>query len=165
MIYFFLSFFCFILFILSHAFLYRLKLIQFETWKLVLLSILIGMTYLLISFHWIPADWALKLPWSSFVCYVLFCIWYLGELTTVQYSSPSMKILRALMVHPDKKITAAEVKSLFSDQELILDRLDDLVLNGHVRKEGNRYEVLLRGKLIMTAFQSYRELLGRKLGG
>ena len=164
MIYFLLAFFCFIAFILSHALLFRFKVVQFETWKLLALSFFIGVLYLLIAFR-IPSGNTLQLIWSSFVCYLLFAIWYLGELTTVQYNSPSMKILRALLARPAQKITLEDVKVLFTDQEMILDRLDDLVLNGHVRKEGSYYEVLPRGKLIIKVFEAYRNLLGRELGG
>ncbi len=165
MIYFVLAFFCFAFFILAHALLYRIKIIQFETWKLILLFILIGLFYLFVVFRLVSSDFEFRLPWSSFVCYILFSVWYLGELTTVQYSSPSMKILRALMSKPDRKITADQVSLLFTDEELIFDRLKDLVLNGHIIEEGGQYRILPRGRLIMSLFNAYRALLGRKLGG
>lgn len=164
MAYFLLAFGSFIFFILSHAIAYRLRFIQFENWKLILLSFVWAAVYLILA-ETVNNALGMKLEWSSFVCYWLFVLWYLGEMTTVQYNSPSIKILKALLRHPNKKITAHEVESLFTDQELVIERLDDLVLNGHVKREGNLFKAQPRGKLIAVIFKIYRSILGRGPGG
>ncbi len=166
MVYFFLASICFILFIFSHVVTYRLGIICFENWKLILLALIWSIFYLLLAFKTnLLAFSVVKLEWSSYVCYWLFILWYIGEMTTIQYSSPSMKILKALLRHPEKRIRTQDVQSLFTDQEFIIDRLDDLVLNDHVKKDGSLYFIQPRGKLIAAVFKIYRAILGRSLGG
>ncbi|GEM_PF-4620805 len=171
MIYFLISFFCFVLFIVLHAITYRIGLIRFEFWKLILLSFICAGIYLVISnFMVVPAFsydylWGCPIKWSSFLLYGLFSVWYLGEMTTVQYSSPSMKIITTLRKNPEQTITLMEIKSLFSDQEFIIDRLNDLVAHGHIKYEAGKYSLLPRGRLIVWIFKFYRTLLDRSTGG
>ena len=170
MIYVLISFFCFILFIVSHAIAYRVSLIHFEYGKLISLSAVFGGVYVVASNLMEPAVspdhlWGCPLKWSSFLLYGLFCIWYFGETTTVQYSSPSMKIITALRKKPEQKISLSEIKKLFSDKEFISDRLDDLVAHDHVKLEAGTYSLLPRGKRIVQIFKFYRSLLDRTLGG
>jgi hypothetical protein len=171
MIYLLLATLCFIFFILFHAIAYRIGIIRFETWKLVGLLLVWGVVYVLGShaclmfFTQQNTLWFYPLRWSSLVAYTLFSLWYLGETTTVQNNSPSMKIIKALIRNPEKRITANDVKGEFTNQEFIIDRLNDLVAHGHAQCVGGKYSLLPRGKLIIRLFKFYRRLLGRSEGG
>lgn len=168
MIYFLLSLTCFFLFILIHAITFRLNLIRFEIWKLGLICFFGAVVYLSVNTLIIRSDNEIlqcPLKWSSLAIYALLSLWYFGETTTVQYNSPSMKIMNALCDSSSKKITIWDVKHLFSDQELIVSRLDDLVAHGHIRYQDGKFSLLARGRLIVNVFKLYRWILGRGLGG
>lgn len=102
---------------------------------------------------------------SSICIYVLLSIWYVGECTVIQHESPSMTILRTLLNAKDHKITKEHLRGLFSNEDLILSRLEDLVTHGHVRFDGNRYFLTPKGSLIAKTIMSHRKLLNRELGG
>lgn len=156
---------------LCHAIAYRTKMIKFEHWKLILLFLIWGLVDLAAN-NIILAQvgkhgelWNVDLRWSSLVSYVLFGLWYLAEMTTVECSSPSMKIITTLHYRKEKRISLEDAKTLFSDQEFVIDRLNDLVLHGHVKCDNATYTLLPRGRFIVQVFKFYRWLLDRKSGG
>ena len=161
---------CFILYVLSHAVAFRAGLIRFELIRIFVLMLLWGIVYFFVAnsirleLGWKSSLFDLPLFWSSLLLYVLMSFWYFGETTVVRHPSPSMKIVAALSKNGGE-ISAEEIRKQFSNEELIVSRLNDLVAHGHIKYDGNSYTLLPSGDLVVRIFRRYRQLLGRNLGG
>ncbi|MBI4372553.1 MAG: hypothetical protein HY585_02350 [Candidatus Omnitrophica bacterium] len=165
-----IAFLCFALYILSHVIAFRAGVIRFELTKLLFLMALWGSIYCLIAIYFVlgargQSALPVSLFWSSLILYGLMSLLYFGEITSIQHLSPSMKIIVALSKKNTGEITPEEAKNLFSNQELIISRLDDLVAHGHIQYQGGSYTLGPKGKVVIGLVQFYRRLLGRTLGG
>lgn len=166
-------FFC--LFLLSHILSYRLKFIKFQIVGILVLSLL-GLVFFIAFLLLLPilygdphrfADdlWRTNLAFTSITLYVLLCACYLSQVTVLQYGSPSMMIIDAIISRRDRGVTEEELEALFLDEELILPRLDDLLAYGHIGLSEGRYFLKPKGVLIVRIIRAYRKLLGRSTGG
>ena len=64
-----------------------------------------------------------------------------------------------------KRVTIDEVYRLFSEKELIGDRLKDLIISGHIRIINGRFVATEKGKILATILGFYRNLIFWQLGG
>lgn len=161
--------------LLLHIFLFRTKILSLNLFSVIVLFFINGLCLIYASIHVCsifrnvcdhPESFTgIPLFYSSICIYVLLSIWYVGECTVIQHESPSMTILRTLLNAKDHKITKEHLRGLFSNEVLILSRLEDLVTHGHVRFDGNRYFLTPKGSLIAKTIMSHRKLLNRELGG
>lgn len=105
------------------------------------------------------------LPVTAIVLYVLLSLVYIVVYTAVEVDSPS--VLIALLVHHRgaQGITYAELREALTNENLVLNRLADLVAAGSVSSDGSSYRLEARGLIIARVFAAYRALLGRGLGG
>ena len=165
----------FFIFLTLHILLFRFKIIRFETSALAILLLVAGAGYAVsvspaVSFLQrelsnAPSFLFLSLKWSSLVLYLTLCFWYIAVCITFKDQSPSMKIIAAMLDHPEQRLTYDDLKRLFTDEEFIVSRLGDLVTHGHLGKDGDSYYLLPRGKLIAFFVRNYRALLKQELGG
>ena len=169
------SFFFFGLFVLIHIISFRLKLVKFQTTAFVGLSLLCLAVYLF-SIRMFPdfygfggsakhALWGENLLVTSILLYGMLCLCYLNQSIVLQYGSPSMTIIDALWRQKKTGVSYGELKILFSNELLILSRLEDLVSHGLAKYENGRYYIQPRGSWVVGFIKAYRQLLGRPLGG
>ncbi len=111
-----------------------------------------------------PSESSIFLPLTSLVLYLLLGLGYVAESTALENESPSMRIIKSILKNKGE-VSLEELKTKFTDQEFIHDRLGDLVKNGHVRCEGENYKLTRRGSLIAGIIKGYRDLIKRGLGG
>jgi hypothetical protein len=165
----------FFLFITSHVIGYRLRLIRFQPAALVFLCVAWAVAYAATLYLYpdfflnnsrpmllVPT---LNLPISSFVLYGLLCLGYVAQAIAAEAGSPSMRVIDTIDRSPTKSITVVDAVNLFSNEELIHARLDDLVTHKHLRFDGKKYSILPRGSLIERTISGYRRLLNREVGG
>ncbi len=175
MIYLLLSAVAVTLFIGLHIACVRLKLMRFQLRPLIVISPMSVVFYLALVFavrRWAPSAWTdpqtfmgTTLMLSSLVICISLCLIYMGECNMVEYESPSMRIMRFMDNQSSRRATYADLKSHFSNNDLILNRLDDLVAAGHIAYSEGHYRLLERGVLSAKLIGSYRALLRRGFGG
>jgi hypothetical protein len=107
----------------------------------------------------------MPIPATAIIFYILlnllygmfFATIYLGDI------SPSSKIY--LLLRQSKGMPLMEIQEYFSEEELVTKRVRDLEAAGLIRKLGERYCILPRGKRLMRLFDAYRALYQWDRGG
>jgi hypothetical protein len=102
---------------------------------------------------------------SSELLYVLLSFVYFSEFTMVLHESPSMRILRDVLSRAEGKTTERDLRKLFTDENLLLPRLQDLVSSGYASFDGSRYVLRPNGIRIVRLIRAYREFLRLGIGG
>ena len=149
------------LFFLTHVLCFRLKIMKFQP----PFFLVIFLVWLTVLFSFLKPVSSTGLFCSSLVLYSLLSLAYVAESTAIENESPSMKIIKCILRHPESRATFMELRKEFSDREFIYDRLNDLVKNGHILEEGSLYRLSGRGLLIASLIKAYRNLIRRGLGG
>lgn len=106
-----------------------------------------------------------SLVMSSIVLYIsmawayviFFSAIYLGEV------SPSAKIIA--LVKKKKSVTIGEIIASFSDEEIIVNRLNDTLRAGWIDKRKGRYTLAANGKRLVVFITVWRKILGITRGG
>lgn len=120
--------------------------------------------YIFIILPKIP-DTSLPLPLTSAIFYLCLTgfhfVYYVSTLSGER--SPSAEIFFLLRY---KKVTRyKDIIGKFSDTELIKYRLNSLIKSHLVKKKGDRYFILPKGKKIVFAVNLYRQLLNWNSSG
>ena len=102
---------------------------------------------------------------SSELLYVLLSFVYFVEFTMVLHESPSMRILREILSRADGGTTEADLRKLFTDENLIRPRLEDLANGGYAAFDGSHYTLLPNGLRIVRLVRAYRQFLRLGIGG
>jgi len=153
-----------------HNFLIKLKISSINTVIIFPIAIIINYLILVNSVYYnnirtiIPfIGYSLPIT-SSIVFFVLSSMYilYFGSAFYGDYS-PSSKLYMYLLKH--KTATYTDIKNLFSDQELVLNRLNDLSSVGFVYKKKDNYFIGPKGKITAKIIKCYRKLLGWKSSG
>lgn len=91
---------------------------------------------------------------------------YVQTYPAAQAASPSLQILLALGARRADGLTADELAAVFSHDQLVGARLDDLVANGLVRRVGDAWGLSPAAAALVRFFVAFRALLGlRDKGG
>lgn len=163
------AFLFFLLFCLTHMATFRLRMVQFQTPVIIVLSLFwyLGLTAVFVIFPESESKHpgTAPLPVSASLIYFLLCLWYLAQCTAVQNESPSMKIMGYMISRPQKKATLQELEKLFTNEEFLCPRVEDLVTHGFLRFDGESYHLQLRARPVIGFVRAYRRLLKRGLGG
>jgi hypothetical protein len=77
--------------------------------------------------------------------------------------SPSSKIV--LFVRKRKSVPFSDIVNMFSYDNLILKRLDDMIGQSWIKLEKGNYIILPKGELIASIVLKYRKLINLKLTG
>ncbi len=172
MIYLIAAFIFFLCFVGSHILGYRLKVVRFQGPLFAALYFFWFLVFATIIYARAPANlsgwlFILNYPFkfSSLVLYSLLCLWYICQCIVVQHASPSLTIVQAINHSPKKGLSRSDLKKLFSDEQLIANRLTDLVKHGHANFDGAYYLISKKGLLIAKLLAGYRKTLNRGLGG
>ena len=163
------------LFALLHVVCFRLRLVKFQTSVFVTLSLLCLVIYVS-SIRLFPdlygaspgregGLWGANLFVTSVLLYGILCLCYMSQSIVLQYGSPSMTIIDAVCSRKGSGVSFDELKNLFSNESLVLNRLEDLVSHNLAKYEDNRYYLQPKGALVVRFIRAYRRLLGRPLGG
>lgn len=162
MIYLVSAFLFFVFFLTTHVAGYRLKIFKFQTGVLFGISALwFGIYALFLQRVSSPSP----LPFTSLTLYLLLCLGYVAQTNVIANDSPSIKMVRLIQDHPERRISYQDLRRSFSNEEFILPRLNDLVLHGHVAFDGHEYSLRTRGRWIARFIRSYRGFIRRGLGG
>jgi len=107
---------------------------------------------------------SVPLPLTSMLLYFLLCLGYGAESTALENESPSMRIIKAILKNGGE-VSLDELKTKFTDQEFIHERMGDLVKNGHIDCKDGIYQLTPRGAFIAKIVKGYRDLIRRGMGG
>jgi len=152
----------FSIFVATHALCYRSRFLKPNPTVLLFIAGFWFVLYVIFFTHF-PSDFPF---WkSSLLLYLLLCVAYIMEYTMVELESPSMRIIQSIQNRTKRTASKEELRNLFSDDEMILARLEDLVDHGFAQYDGLRYTLTPRGKLISRCFALYRNFIRRGLGG
>jgi hypothetical protein len=156
----------------SHIILFRLRVITFQLLRLLGLYLFwLGVGVLVSSslrFFQGPVDGGIltsSLAVSSILFYSLACLWYLAQCTALHYGSPSLLIVELIEENPKKRILHEELRRIFTNEQMISPRLNELVRDGYLKFDGKNYVVEWRGAVIANLVAVYRQIIGREIGG
>ena len=109
--------------------------------------------------------WTAPLPRSSLIVFFVLSIFYILYYGSAFFGdeSPSSKIYEFLR----KKRTASyrDITRLFSDRELIHNRLNDLASVGIIEDIGDTYRIKRTGFWLIALIEQYRRFLGWESSG
>jgi hypothetical protein len=164
----------FLLVILTHVLFFRLRLMQFQMERFFVICLIWGAVNIAYLFWTVRlagegtgalSSCSTNLIFSSIAVYGLLCMAYLAQCTGIQVESPSMKIIGLIQRDRRRGITHEELQRCFTDEELVLARLDDLVRCGYVLEEGGVYRLTQRGSGIAGFFGAYQRMIRRNMRG
>ncbi|MDX1372901.1 MAG: hypothetical protein R3321_10545 [Nitrososphaeraceae archaeon] len=159
----FLTFIIFIFTVVLHIILHRiLVLFGKVTFKTVLIFPIIFLVNLYIQLFVIKNN---SYPWTSIILFSFFTLDYLTQIASPYLGDegPSSRIL--LFVLNKKLVAKAEILKIFSDKEMIIKRLDDMVKAGWIEKRNNSYKMLKKGRLLSEGMILYRKVFGWRVVG
>ena len=103
---------------------------------------------------------------SALVLYGLACLCYINECSgLIDHESPSMQIVGIVERAAGQGVSYEEIRKILTDDVLVLVRLRELVIDGYVAVEGERYTLLPMGSRLARFVALYRALIRRGLGG
>lgn len=156
----------FVLFVLSHVLGYRLGMLRHHIERVIVLCLFWFGVYAL-WFLWAVTAGACEstaLVFTSFILYGLLCLTYLTQSLVLQAGSPSMTIVSLILQNPGQWIDYETLLKNFSDEELILFRMRDLIHSGYVTLKGDTYCLTARGSRVAKLFDSYQRVIMRTMG-
>lgn len=159
----------FIIHILLHRFLLRYKIVTFKSLSIFAFGFILDLGGVIYLYENVPINNSeilfTPLPVTALILYVLLSLNFAIFMTSIYLKdqSPSAKLV--WLVKINSKAELKEIKHYFSNSELIFKRLADLVRVRWIKKEGARYKIITRGKLIIKFIYFYRSLLGWKITG
>ncbi|OGG04283.1 hypothetical protein A2Z33_03990 [Candidatus Gottesmanbacteria bacterium RBG_16_52_11] len=105
------------------------------------------------------------LPLTATVIYVVISVIYILYSGSAVYGdySPSAKIYLYLVKRG--RATEKELKKLFSDTELVTNRINDLIHMGFVGRKSDAYFVSTKGKFLYILIEIYRRIIGWRSSG
>ena len=81
------------------------------------------------------------------------CFFYIDRPLTLQ-------MLVEFLKTPGGTLTALELSKRYSMERMIRERLDSMLLNGYLRKDGDRFFLLPKGRMFAKIFAFIRAILG-----
>lgn len=99
------------------------------------------------------------------ILYLALALSYISTYSAVQADSPSLSILLRIERAGASGVSLAELEAEFTDDLLVLPRLQDLVSGKLVGKKDDRYVIDRQGALLAAAHSAFRGLLGLEKGG
>lgn len=102
---------------------------------------------------------------SFLILYVALALSYIFVYSAVQADSPSLSILLRIERAGRAGVTLGELETEFSDEVLVLPRLDDLISSKLARMRGWRYVIGSQGAMLAAVHSFYRTLLKLRKGG
>lgn len=162
MIYLLLSFFIFISAVILHIILQKTILI-FSLGFLINSTLLMTLPSLTWSNN--MSWWTFALPLSASGLYLILSSLYLIYYANISYDEGSPSAAIYSRVRKLGKINYSAILKHFSNQDLIVKRLNNLSQIGFIEKRGNNYFILPKGKLVVIFFNLYRKILNWDEGG
>ena len=109
--------------------------------------------------------WTVPLPRSAMITFIVLAVFYILYFGSAFFGdeSPSSKIYTFL--RKQRTASYAELKRLFSEKELIYDRLHDLVFAGFIAYGGGKYKITSLGFWFTSMVGYYRWFIGWKSSG
>ncbi len=167
MAYFLSAFFWLSLSIVMHIIFSKLRVILGVSRIAILGVFIVGLIGHSITTLWLTTYAAptVSLPYTSTALFVAFSCAYLSITGSPSLGdkSPTTKIIIQLFRHGPQ--TEKQILSLFTYEEVIGKRINDLIQNKCVRKKGKMFIVTKRGSQIASFFIAYRRLLRLSEGG
>lgn len=107
--------------------------------------------------------WKVPLMITSSIVFLLLIPFYILFYICTEIESPSMKIL--LLVKQYGEIFYQDLRNNFTDQTLIIPRLQDLISSGYISFDGRYYRILPKGTTLVRILDIYQRRLGWRMGG
>lgn len=162
----------FLVFLVVHLIVWRIRR---PTGQYVGLLILSGIVLFgsLATFSWLAIRG--EPPWffprdpmeyfSYVLLYVTLSLAYVPTYSCVQADSPSFSILLMIDEVGAKGVSRGELETRFTDEVLVIPRLNDLLSGGLARQVGKRYVITSNGVRMAQVQLYYRGLMRLEKGG
>ena len=177
-----IGFFCFIVFLILHNFIFHNWKIKFRFRALVWIFYSLLPLYMLL-YTLIPGDAMLLMPINYMITpvvvigiskifnfslgiliYLLFFFGYCQFYFIVDRSI-SVRIMIGLEKSKDKKLTLEQIKKAYKPDYIFLRRLEHMIDNKYITEESGFYKNLSKGKILARVFQFSKNYLNLGSGG
>lgn len=112
-----------------------------------------------------PVSSSIPLPLTGIFLYIFCSVAYLTMTGTPSLGDESPTTTIVLVLRRKGRLTEKQIFSLFTYQDAIGKRVNDLLDGQWIQKKGNALVATWRGRLIASFFTSYRRILGLSEGG
>ena len=104
--------------------------------------------------------------------YLRLCLFYIAAMfsyiisySAIEAESPSLVIIAKIAKAGGSGVGKEELKSLMTDEVLVIPRIRDLVRDGLAIFDNGKYRLTYKGSYFVGIFIFFRKLLGRGKGG
>ncbi len=166
MIYLIITVSIFFLSLLIHIFLCRLlKKSKIKTFKTLLIFPLGFMLLIINIFNLSRNQFNLTLPLTSVFLFILLSVAFFFLFFGPFIGDIGPTYLIIYLLEQKNALSFQEILRWFSDHELIINRLHFLAAYGYIKKTGQYYTILSKGKRLSNFIDFYRLVLGWYAGG
>lgn len=99
----------------------------------------------------------------TFLLYISLACAYIQTYPAAQANAPSLQIIY-FMYKVNKPVSEQEIAKNFNNENLVQERIDDLLEEGFIQQQDEKLYLTGKGKLLSDIFYFYRKLYGLKRG-
>ncbi len=110
-----------------------------------------------------PSDFLEYLQTALF--YIALFLSYAFTYSAIEASSPSIVIILEIAKNGKRGMRKNDFENMMSDEILVKPRIEDLLNDKLISKDGDRYRILPAGSMFVRPFIFYRTLLNLGKGG
>jgi len=101
---------------------------------------------------------------SVFLLYFALACAYVQTYPAAQANAPSLQIIYFIHKSGKKGLSEGEINQNFTNNNLVVERIDDLVKENFVYQENNKILLTKKGRIFINIFWFYRRLFGLEFG-
>lgn len=101
---------------------------------------------------------------SIFLLYFSLACVYIQTYPAVYATAPSLKIVYLIKKSMPGGLRKEEIKNFFTSEDLLNDRIEDLIFENFVYIRDGEIRLKFKGKLLAGVFCAYRKLYGFQIG-
>ena len=152
----------------AHLAWWRIALPRRQTASLLGLFFAVLFAWLALS-HFMPGRWFTAADrWQAIhvaVFHTACTLAYVVAYSALEHRSPSMTLLVAVADSGDAGCTPDELRDLLNEFNPVNVRLDAMVHDGMITRDGDGYQLAAKGRAWATVLSNWRRLLGMRPGG
>lgn len=145
--------------LLTQLILWKIRLPRNQTRAL----LVIFFSLFALSFLFLRYDIFQQLRYLIFTAALVFA--YVTTYSAVEVDSPSLLLVLKVAQRGRAGMKRDDVMKTFSDETVLLPRLEDLIAGGMAARSGEKIMLTPRGRLLCDIFIFFRRLLGAPKGG
>lgn len=157
---------------LIHLFVWRVRLPKSQTGALLGIFIIVmiaGTAFIIVRpdlIRWsLCASRNIPEMLQFILLFISISVCYIISYPAVEVDSPTLLIIKAVSEKGCLGLDKSELESRMKDDILVLPRINDMLQDGMIIREGEGYKLTRKGSAIARIFLFYRSIIGGAKGG